>query len=129
MARGKGRELVLDSVEYKDQGRYECRAHNTIRGQERSAKSPLVAVNVTGAPRVKESWSEVTVIRGSDAFVKVEFCADPMSKQSWQLGGLKGGESRIILSPLTQHERFSVLAEEAASRVDCYLYRAQQKYN
>ena len=32
--RGEGRVLVLTSLQYKDQGRYECCATNTIRGEE-----------------------------------------------------------------------------------------------
>ena len=64
--------------------------------------------------------SEMSVVRGTDALVRVEFCSDPMPKLSWQLGGLDGGQ-RVILNTGTEHDRFRVMEEEAGTREDCYL--------
>ena len=113
--------LVLSSLEYQDQGRYECRASNFIRGEKRTANSQHIALNITGPPRMHGDSSEMSVVRGTDALVRVEFCSDPMPKLSWQLGGLEGGQSRVILNTGTEHDRFKVLEEEMGSREDCYL--------
>jgi len=119
--RGEGRLLVLLSLDYQDQGRYECRASNFIRGEKRTANSQHIALNVTGPPRMHGDSSEMSVVRGTDALVRVEFCSDPMPKLSWQLGGLEGGQSKVILNTGTEHDRFRVMEEEAGTREDCYL--------
>jgi hypothetical protein len=110
--------LVLTSLQYKDQGRYECRASNTIRGEEHIVNSQHIVLNITGPPRMRGKTSELSVIRGTNAMVRVEFCADPRPKLSWPLS--EGDQSsRIILNTGTEHKRFRVLAEEAGSREDC----------
>merc|ERR1711915_628612 len=62
--------------------------------------------------------SEVFILQGTDAIVKVEFCADPLPKQTWRLGG--PGHS-VLLSSETTHDQFSVLKEEPSVREDCYI--------
>lgn len=116
--RGHEKNLIITGLTYRDQGQYECRATNFIRGEEKFVKSTLIAVNVTGAPKVKERRSEVFILRGTDAIVKVEFCADPLPKQTWHLGG--PGHS-VLLSSECSHEKFSVLKEEPSTREDCYI--------
>ena len=117
---GHERNLIVTGVGYHEQGNYECRATNIIKGHERQAKSSLIDVNITGAPRVKEKRSEVFILQGTDAVVSVEFCADPKPELKWHIGGQNPAQS-FILNPLTSHEKFSVLQEEPASRVDCYI--------
>ena len=120
--RGTSKNLVLANLRYDDQGDYECRATNTIRGKLVSAANTQhIKLNVSGAPVTPEKLSRVSVVRGTDALVRVEFCADPAPKLTWQLGGLEGGQSSVILNTGTQHDRFMVLAEEAGSQEDCYL--------
>ena len=46
------------------------------------------------------------------------FCADPLPKQTWHLGG--PGHS-VLLSSECSHEKFSVLKEEPSTREDCYV--------
>ena len=61
--RGHEAVLVIAGLGYGDQGHYECRASNTIRGRQHAVKSSLVYVNVTGAPRVAEERSEVFIVQ------------------------------------------------------------------
>ena len=61
--RGHEAVLVIAGLGYRDQGHYECRASNTIRGRQHTVKSSLVYVNVTGAPRVAEQRSEVFIVQ------------------------------------------------------------------
>ena len=58
--------------------------------------------------------------QGSTAEVSVEFCADPLPKLNWHLGGPSEGHSLLLCSECT-HQRFSVLKEAAAEREDCYV--------
>ena len=60
------------------------------------------------------------MVQGTDALVKVEFCADPVPVQTWHLGGEEGG-SRVLLASQTRHERFSVLREQPSASQDCYV--------
>lgn len=118
--RGHEKNLIITGLSYRDQGHYECRATNTVKGIERTVKSSLVYVNVTGAPRVAEKRSEVFIIQGNDATVSVEFCADPMPKLNWHLGGPSPGHSVLLCSECS-HDKFSVLKETPGLREDCYV--------
>jgi len=118
--RGHEKNLIITGLSYRDQGHYECRATNTVKGMERTVKSSLVYVNVTGAPRVAEKRSEVFIIQGNDATVSVEFCADPMPKLNWHLGGPSPGHSVLLCSECS-HDKFSVLKETPGLREDCYV--------
>lgn len=66
---------------YDFQGEYECRASNFINGQERSATSDPISLQVVGAPQVlhplNASGYEVKVKRGESASLTLVVCADP----------------------------------------------------
>lgn len=46
--RGSESRLVINNVSYDYQGEYECRATNYINGQERSATSDPISLQVVG---------------------------------------------------------------------------------
>lgn len=48
LERGHESRLVIDNVTYDYQGEYECRATNTINGQERTVASEPVSLQVVG---------------------------------------------------------------------------------
>ena len=52
LVRGYQKELVVETVSYQHQGRFYCRAGNTVRGQDRQADSRPVNVTVTGPPQI-----------------------------------------------------------------------------
>ena len=116
--RGHEKNLIITGVSYRDQGHYECRATNYIKGQQRTVKSKLVHLNVSGPPRFKEKRSEVFIVQGTDAVVSVEFCSDPAPVLRWELGGPK---HNVVLYSDTEHEKFSVPKEVPAMREDCYI--------
>ena len=116
--KGHGKNLIITGVSYPDQGTYECRATNYIKGREMTVKSKLVRLNVTGPPRFQEKRSEVFIVKGTDAVVSVEFCADPVPNLRWEIGG---PQHNIVLYSDTQHERFSVPKEVPSLREDCYI--------
>ena len=115
---GHEKNLIITGVSYRDQGHYECRATNYIKGQEMVVKSKLLHLNVTGPPRFEEKRSEVFIVQGTDAVVSVEFCADPAPVLRWELGGPK---HNVVLYSDTEHEKFSVPKEVPAIREDCYV--------
>ena len=116
--KGHEKNLIITGVSYPDQGTYECRATNYIKGREMTVKSKLVRLNVTGPPRFEEKRSEVFIVKGTDAVVSVEFCADPVPNLRWEIGG---PQHNIVLYSDTQHDRFSVPKEVPSLREDCYI--------
>ena len=120
VVRGHEKNLIIAGISYSDQGHYECQASNVIHGEQQVVKSSLIHVNVTGAPRVEEKQSQVFIVQGSDAEVRVEFCADPRPELNWLLGGSEAGHSVRLCSGCT-HERFTVLREEPSDHRDCYI--------
>lgn len=93
--RGRESRLVIDNVTYDYQGEYECRATNFINGQERTATSDPIALQVVGAPQVLRSSSaaaghSVSVRKGDSATLSLIVCADPRPRHvSWEWGSLR----------------------------------------
>ena len=54
--RGEGRDLVLDRLVYSDEGRYECRARNSISGHMFETKSKTIEVNICFREAYYRSW-------------------------------------------------------------------------
>ncbi|KXJ84278.1 hypothetical protein RP20_CCG014296 [Aedes albopictus] len=118
--RGRESRLVIDNVTYDYQGEYECRATNFINGQERTATSDPIALQVVGAPQVLRSSSaaaghSVSVRKGDSATLSLIVCADPRPRHvSWEWGSLRleagSGIGRFRVDDVTQD-----------SREDCYL--------
>lgn len=81
LERGRESRLLINNVTYDFQGEYECRASNFINGQERSATSDPISLQVVGAPQVlhplNSSGYEVKVKRGESASLTLVVCADP----------------------------------------------------
>lgn len=44
VVRGDGPELVIDRLQYSNEGNYECRATNVISAQKRETKSKFLEV-------------------------------------------------------------------------------------
>ncbi|XP_065093433.1 uncharacterized protein LOC135714094, partial [Ochlerotatus camptorhynchus] len=118
--RGRESRLVIDNVTYDYQGEYECRATNFINGQERTATSDPIALQVVGAPQVLRTSStasghSVSVRKGDSATLSLIVCADPRPRHvSWEWGSLRleagSGIGRFRVDDVTQD-----------SREDCYL--------
>uniref|UniRef100_A0A8W7PPT4 Immunoglobulin I-set domain-containing protein n=1 Tax=Anopheles coluzzii TaxID=1518534 RepID=A0A8W7PPT4_ANOCL len=113
--------LVIDNVTYDYQGEYECRATNFINGQERTATSDPIALQVVGAPQVLRTTSggvaghSVSVKKGDSATLSLIVCADPRPRHvAWEWGSLRleagSGIGRYRVDDVTQD-----------SREDCYL--------
>uniref|UniRef100_A0A182QVU9 Ig-like domain-containing protein n=1 Tax=Anopheles farauti TaxID=69004 RepID=A0A182QVU9_9DIPT len=121
--RGRESRLVIDNVTYDYQGEYECRATNFINGQERTATSDSIALQVVGAPQVLRTTSttggvaghSVSVRKGDSATLSLIVCADPRPRHvAWEWGSLRleagSGIGRYRVDDVTQD-----------SREDCYL--------
>ncbi|XP_053670698.1 uncharacterized protein LOC128721020 [Anopheles nili] len=121
--RGRESRLVIDNVTYDYQGEYECRATNFINGQERTATSDPIALQVVGAPQVLRTTSgpggvaghSVSVRKGDSATLSLIVCADPRPRHvAWEWGSLRleagSGIGRYRVDDVTQD-----------SREDCYL--------
>ncbi|XP_055539584.1 uncharacterized protein LOC129726657 isoform X1 [Wyeomyia smithii] len=118
--RGRESRLVIDNVTYDYQGEYECRATNFINGQERTATSDPIALQVVGAPQVLRTSSSATghsvsVRKGDSATLSLIVCADPRPQHvAWEWGSLRleagSGIGRYRVDDVTQD-----------SREDCYL--------
>ncbi|XP_058119273.1 uncharacterized protein LOC131261290 [Anopheles coustani] len=121
--RGRESRLVIDNVTYDYQGEYECRATNFINGQERTATSDPIALQVVGAPQVLRTTSasggavghSVSVRKGDSATLSLIVCADPRPRHvAWEWGSLRleagNGIGRYRVDDVTQD-----------SREDCYL--------
>uniref|UniRef100_A0A182U0F4 Ig-like domain-containing protein n=1 Tax=Anopheles melas TaxID=34690 RepID=A0A182U0F4_9DIPT len=119
--RGRESRLVIDNVTYDYQGEYECRATNFINGQERTATSDPIALQVVGAPQVLRTTSggvaghSVSVKKGDSATLSLIVCADPRPRHvAWEWGSLRleagSGIGRYRVDDVTQD-----------SREDCYL--------
>ena len=58
---------------------------------------------------------------GADAALEVEFCANPMSNQSWHLDD-NGSGNKVILASGTGHGRFvAETIKNHPNRPDCYI--------
>ncbi|XP_055635202.1 irregular chiasm C-roughest protein isoform X2 [Toxorhynchites rutilus septentrionalis] len=118
--RGRESRLVIDNVTYDYQGEYECRATNFINGQERTATSDPIALQVVGAPQVLRTTStaaghSISVRKGDSATLSLIVCADPRPRHvAWEWGSLRleagSGIGRYRVDDVTQD-----------SREDCYL--------
>ncbi|CAG7664521.1 unnamed protein product, partial [Allacma fusca] len=87
--RGAEHMLVIHNVTYEYQGKYICKATNTISGNERTILSEPIDLNVVGAPQVLRHSveREVAVEKGSDAALSVMFCSNPEpTKALWEWG-------------------------------------------
>lgn len=91
--RGRESRLVIDNVTYDYQGEYECRAGNYINGQDRSAISDPIALQVVGAPQVirpNPNGYAVSVRKGETATLSLVVCADPRPRHvAWEWGSLR----------------------------------------
>ena len=115
-------EFVIENVTYDYQGEFVCKATNEINGEERTVQSDPVKVEVTGAPQVLryKAKERVMVPIGADAALEVEFCANPVSNQSWHLDN--GSGNKVILASGTAHGRFFAdSVKNHPNRPDCYI--------
>ena len=127
LIRGYDNHLVIDNVTYEHQGEFVCTAENEINDETRTYQSEPIKVEVTGAPQVLRYAAKrhVVVGIGAEAVLEVEFCANPVSNQSWHLGDMGlGTGNNIILAAGTGHGRF--VAETArpvsdGKRDHCYI--------
>ena len=122
LIRSYEKEFIIGNVTYDYQGEFVCKATNEINGEERTVQSEPIEVKVSGPPqvlkyKVKEA---VAVPIGADAVLQVEFCANPMSNQSWHLGDKNG--NKVILASGTGHGRFvAETVKKSPSKPDCYI--------
>lgn len=114
--RGRESRLVIDNVTYDYQGEYECRATNYINGQERTATSDPIALQVVGAPQVLRTSSSATghsvsVRKGDSATLSLIVCADPRPRHvAWEWGSLRlEAGSGIGKCSLFDHSSLSAL--------------------
>lgn len=114
LIRGYSNQLVIENITYEHQGEFVCKATNNINGELRATQSDSIKVEVSGAPQVlgHSAQNQVVVPIGAEAVLEVEFCANPVSNQSWHLGDMGSGNGNsIILAAGTGHGRF--VAESA----------------
>ncbi len=125
LIRGYSQQLLIENVTYDYQGEFVCKAVNEIGGEEREVQSEPIKVEVSGAPQVLRytARQEVIVGIGEDAILEVEFCANPMSNQSWHLGDMgKGSGNKVILAAGTGHGRFvAETVRGSPDKPDCYI--------
>lgn len=122
LIRAHTQEFVIENVTYDYQGEFVCKATNDINGEERTVQSDPVKVMVTGAPQVLryKAQKNVMVPIGETAELQVEFCANPMSNQSWHLEN--GSGNKVILASGTGHGRFQAeTVKNHPNRPDCYI--------
>ena len=72
-----------------------------------------------GSPKVPEKVSEVYVTRGMTGQVSVEFCSDPLPKQTWHIDSHPG--QKILISEGSSHEGYKVLNATKSAKSNCYL--------
>ena len=122
LIRSYEQEFIIENVTYDYQGEFVCKATNDINGEERTVQSEPLEIRVSGPPqvlkyKVKEA---VEVAIGADALLQVEFCASPMSNQSWHLGDKNG--NKVILASGTGHGRFvAETVKKSPTKPDCYI--------
>lgn len=125
LIRGYSQQLLIENVTYDYQGEYVCKAVTDIKGEERSVQSDPIKVEVTGAPQVLHHLAkhEINVPIGADAALEVEFCANPVSNQSWHLGDMGNGSgNKVILAAGTGHGRFvAENVKRSVNKQDCYI--------
>ena len=124
------KDFVINNVTYEYQGEFVCNAVNTINEQKRSVQSDPIKVEVSGAPQVirYNTKKSVVVSIGAEAVLEVEFCANPISNQSWHLGDLgTGSGNKLILAAGSAHGRFiaenprSIGSDSNQKRDHCYI--------
>ena len=123
LIRGDSRELVIENITYDYQGEFVCQATNEINGEQRTVQSEPIKVEVTGAPQIMQysAPKEVLVPDGTDTRIEVEFCANPISNQSWHLGDALTG-NKVILASGTGHGRFvAEIVRASKNKPDCYI--------
>ena len=76
-------------------------------------------VDVYGSPKVSQPVSEVYVMRGGVGLVEVEFCADPLPKQTWHIDSNPG--QKILISEGTRHDGYRVLNATKSTGSNCYV--------
>jgi hypothetical protein len=125
LIRGYSQQLIIENVTYDYQGEFVCKATNDIKSEDRTVQSEPLRVEVTGAPQVLRysAKHEVIVPIGAEATLKVEFCANPMSNQSWHLGDMGNGSgNKVILASGTGHGRFvAETVKSSPNKPDCYI--------
>ena len=123
LIRGYEQELTIKNVTYDYQGEFVCQAMNEINGEKRTVQSEPIQLKVSGPPQVlRYKVKEAVVVPiGADAALQVEFCANPMSNQSWHLGDKNG--NKVILASGTGHGRFvaETLKKSPNNKTDCYI--------
>ena len=137
-------DLILEDVNYEDQGEYVCEAVNMIGGEKRVVRSEVVKVEVEGVPLVTRMVSEVVAVSGRDVRLEAEFCSDPLPLRNtweWEDVSLPAGSTFTNIYPFifvqnflhiitllgTEIERsgtkYTAELEEHPSNKDCYISR------
>ena len=110
LIRSYKKDFVIQNVTYEYQGEWVCKAVNIINGLKRPVQSNPIKVEVSGAPQVMRYHSKKSIVVsiGDEAVLRVPFCANPVSNQSWHLGddNDQGSGNNIILTAGTGTGRF-----------------------
>ena len=78
------RDLELQALGYREAGDYICRVTNTISGEERSAESEVITIQVEGEPQLLGEAS-VVASTGDTALLEQVLCSDPpATTTTWQ---------------------------------------------
>ena len=80
--------LVIEKVGYSQQGEYICTAINTIGGKDRSVRSEVVRLDVTGVPQVLTRSGDMIGVVGEDVSIEGVYCSDPAPiRTTWEWDG------------------------------------------
>lgn len=117
LVRAYEEELHIEAASYHHQGTFVCSAKNSIG----EVQSESVDVRVLGKPEIDrlKVRGEHIVNLGEDLTARVEFCARPLPRVTWNLGGVGQAGRTVELVPGSTFERFHAGASHQVSD-QCY---------
>ena len=104
LVRGYESELRIERASYAHQGSFVCSARNAIG----EVQSEQILLEVLGRPEIDrlKVKKEHVVNLGEDVSVPVEFCAQPLPRVTWDLGGVGQAGRRVELIAGSTFERY-----------------------
>ncbi|OQV15536.1 putative Kin of IRRE-like protein 1 [Hypsibius exemplaris] len=123
LTRGTDRNLSI-TADYSSQGKYWCRASNTINDKENIVLSDVAELFVKGPPKFDTTSgnqrNEVIADRGSDSILSAVYCSQPVpTNEYWQREQRPNEKPKPIVPISSNSPKYQIYRKEL-SRPGCY---------